>query len=109
MLDWLVNLKREPWKVKNKFVEYELQITVDNGSAFYTYVVLNSLSTWHRIVDIVKNGKDNISFKIFNENKKTSESEYVPQYINFNCGKAHIDSSLKKDRCYLWLTKRIIK
>ena len=56
-LDWVDSLKGEPRKVKNKIVEYELQLTAHIGSVFDTYIVLNSLSNWDRIVNIVKYGK----------------------------------------------------
>ena len=65
-LDWLVTLKREPRKVKIRTFEFESHSTAHNGSAFDRYVVLNSLSNWHRKVNYVKNGKGIISLKIFN-------------------------------------------
>ena len=66
MLDWLVTLKGEPGKVKNKFFEHLL---ARNEGAFDKYVVLNSLSNWHRILIIIKKGKVIFSLKLFNKNK----------------------------------------
>ena len=54
MLEWVVILKREPRKLKNIFVEYELQSIVLFGSAFDTCVYLMSSSKSHRIVNVVK-------------------------------------------------------
>ena len=65
MLEWLATSKGETRKVGNKIVEYKLQLLAHNGSAIDTYVVLNSLSNWHRLVNIVKRGKDHFSSKIF--------------------------------------------
>ena len=63
MLECLGTLKGEPRKIKNKIVEYELQLIAYDGSAFDTYVVLNNLSNWQRKMNIVKNGKGTISSK----------------------------------------------
>ena len=43
MLDWVVALKGKPTKVRSKIVQYEVQIIAHIGSAFVTYVVLNSI------------------------------------------------------------------
>ena len=82
MLDSLLRLKGEPKKVDGKIVEYELYMLAHNGSSFDTYIVLNVLPKWRRIVSIIKNGKGIISLRIFNgyiDDKK-------PQYVNFRCG-----------------------
>ena len=45
-----------------------------NGSGFDSYVVLNNLPQWRSVVNLIKNGAGNSSFKLFNgyveENKK---------------------------------------
>ena len=73
MLYWLVTLKGEPRRVKNKITEYELLLIAHNGNASDRYVALNSLSNWHRILNIVKNGKCNVFSKILNRNLTKSE------------------------------------
>ena len=95
MLEWFVTLEGEHRKVKNKIVEYDLQIIAQKISAFDTYVVLNSLSNLQRSVNIVKNGKSINSVKIFNKTVKVSEKKYVPQNIFFRCGMTYNNSSLK--------------
>ena len=65
-----------------------------NGSGFHSYVVLNNLPQWRRIVDFIKNGDGIVSLKTFNgyvhQNKK------IPQYVHFRCGRIHNNESLKK-------------
>ena len=48
MLDWLVNLKEEPRKVKYNF-QKKSHLIAHNGISFDTYAVLNGLLYWHRI------------------------------------------------------------
>ena len=56
-LDYLLKLKGEERKVKNKVVEYNLQMHAHNGSGFDTWIILNNLPCDKHIVDIIKNGK----------------------------------------------------
>ena len=76
MFDWLVIFKGEHRKVTNRIVEFDLQITVQNVSAFVLYNVLNSLSVWHRIVSIVKKWKMFFSLKVFNIKRKIYENRF---------------------------------
>ena len=48
-------------KMGIEYAEDGLQLLAHNGSAFDTYVVLNSLSNWHKKVSRVKCGKDIVS------------------------------------------------
>ena len=73
MMVSLSGLKGEPRKVVTKIVKYNMQLIEHNGSGFDICVVLNKLSNWYRIVNIIKNGKGIISLKVFNRNVKISE------------------------------------
>ena len=64
-LDFCLKLKGEKRKVKNKVVEYNLQMHAHNGSGFDTWVTLNNLPCDKHIVDIFKNGKGIIELKVF--------------------------------------------
>ena len=74
VLDFCLKLKVEQRKVKKKTVEYNFQLHAHNGSRFDTWMILNNLPCDIHIVDIIKNGKDIISLRIFNgyieKNKK---------------------------------------
>ena len=93
MLDHVLSFKGEPKKVKNKFVEYNLYLIAHNGSGLDSYVVLNNFPRWRIIVKPIKKGAGIYSPKIFNgyvdQNRKN------PQYVQFRCGRVHIDKSLK--------------
>ena len=66
-LDFCLKLKGEERKIKNKIVEYNLQMHAHNGSGFDTWIILNNLRYDKHIVgDIIKNGKGIIEMKIFN-------------------------------------------
>ena len=94
-LDFCLKLKGEERKVKNKIVDYNLQMHAHNGSGFDTWIILNNLPCDKHIVNIIKNGKGIISLKVFNgcieKNKKQ-----IPQYLIFRCGMTHLNYSLKK-------------
>ena len=94
MLDHVLLFIGEPKKFKNKFVEYNLDLTAHNGSGFGSYVVLNNLPQRRSVVKLIKNGARIVSLKIFNgyvdQNKKT------PQNVHFRCGRVHIIKSLRK-------------
>ena len=94
MLDHVSLFKGEPKKVKNKNVEYNLYLIAHNGSGFDSYVVLNSLPQWRRIVKPVKNGRGIVSLKIFNG--YVDPVKKIPQYVHFRCGKVHNNKSLEK-------------
>ena len=65
-LDFCLKLKRAKQKVKNKIVEYNLQMHAHNGSGFDTWIILKNLPCDKHIVDIIKNGKSVIELKVFN-------------------------------------------
>ena len=65
-LDFCLRLKGDERRVKNKIVEYKLQMHAHNGSGFDTWIVLNNLPYDKHIVDIIKNGKGIIELKVFN-------------------------------------------
>ena len=65
-LDFCLKLKGEERKVKNKIVEYNLQMHSHNGSGFDTWIVLNNLPCDKHIVNINDNGKGIIELKVFN-------------------------------------------
>ena len=66
VLDFCLKLKGEERKVKNKIVEYNLQMHAHNESGFDTWIILNNLPCDKHIVDIIKNGKGIIELKVFN-------------------------------------------
>ena len=92
MLGYVLQFKRDPKRINNKIVRYNLYLIAHKGSGFDSYVVLNNLLQW-RTVSLIKNGSGLVSLKIFNgyvdQNKKT------PQYVHFRCGLLHIKDSLK--------------
>ena len=55
-VDFCLKLKGEERKVKNKIVEYYLQMHAHNGSGFDTWIILNDLPCDKHIADIIKNG-----------------------------------------------------
>ena len=66
VLDFCLKLKGEERKLKNKIVEYNLQLHAHNGSSFDTWIILNNLPCDEHIVgDIIKNGNGIIELKVF--------------------------------------------
>ena len=65
VLDFCLKLKGEERKVKNKIVEFNLQLQTHNGSGFDTSIVLNNLPCDKHIVDKIKNRKSIIELKVF--------------------------------------------
>ena len=65
-LDFCLKLKCEERKMKNKKVEYNLQLHAHNGSGFDTWIVLNNLDCDKRIVNIIKHGKGLTEMNVFN-------------------------------------------
>ena len=94
-LDYCLKLKGEERKVKNKVVEYNLQMHAHNGSGFDTWIILNNLPCDKHIVDIIKNGKGIIELKVFNGPIYKNIKQF-PQYLHFRCGMTHLNYSLKK-------------
>ena len=93
-LDFCLKLKGNEHKVKNKIVEYNLQMHAHNGSGFDTWIVLNNLPCDKYIVDIIKNGKSIIELKVFN-GLIHKNNKQIPQHLHFRCGMTHLNYSLK--------------
>ena len=94
-LDYLLKLKGEERKVKNKIVEYNLQLHAHNGYGFDTWIILNNLPCDRHIVgDIIKNGKGMVEMKVFN-GLIYKNNKQIPQYLHFRCGMTHLNYSLK--------------
>ena len=74
-LDFCLTLKREERKVKNKIVEYNLQIHAHNGSGFDNWIILDNLDCDKHIVIIIKNGKGIIELKVFNGHIKKNKTK----------------------------------
>ena len=53
-LDFCLKLKEEREDIKNKILEYNLQLHAHNGSGFDTWIILNNLPCDKRVVNIVK-------------------------------------------------------
>ena len=93
-LDFCLKLKGDERKVKNKIVEYNLQMHAHNGIGFDTCIVLNILPCEKHIVDIIKNGKGIIELKVFN-GLIHKNNKQVPHYLHFRYGMTHLNYSLK--------------
>ena len=104
MMSWLSEMRRKLRKVKNRNVEYILQLIAHIGQGFDILVVLNFLSNMYRFVNFIKNGKGFTSLKVYTRNVKMSEKKL--QSITFRCGMTHIISGLKTG-FYIWFTKRV--
>ena len=108
-LDYLLKLKGEERKVKNKIVEYKLQMHAHNGSSFDSWIILNNLTCDRHIVgDIIKNGKGFIELKIFN-GLMYKIIKQIPQYLHFRCVMTHLNYSLKKLGKTFELPKELLK
>ena len=107
-LDFCLKLKGDERKVKNKIVEYNLQLHAHNGSGFDTWIILNNLPCDEHIVDIIKNGKGIIELKVFN-GLIYKNNKQVPQYLHFRCGMTHLNYSLKKLGKTFKLPKELLK
>ena len=107
-LDYCLKLKGEERKVKNKIVEYNLQMHAHNGSGFDTWIILNNLPCDKHIVDIIKNGKGIIELKVFN-GLIHKNNKQIPQYLHFRCRMTHLNYSLKKLGKTFILPKELLK
>ena len=88
-LYFCLKLKGEERKVKNKVVEYTLQLHAHNRSGFDTWIILNILLCHKHIVgDITKNGKGIVEMKVFNGYIEKNKKQ-IPQYLHFRCGMLH--------------------
>ena len=101
-------MKGEERKVKNKIVEYNLQLHAHNGSGFDTWMILNNLPCDKHIVAFIKNGKGIIELKVFNGYIQKNKKQ-IPQYLHFRCGMTHLNYSLKKLGKTFKLQKKLLK
>ena len=107
-LDFCLKLKGEERKVKNKIVEYNLQMHAHNGSGFDTWIILNNVPCDKHIVDFIKNGKGVIELKVFN-GLIHKNNKQIPQYLHFRYGMTHLNYSLKKLGKTFKLPKELLK
>ena len=91
--DFCLKIEEER-KIKNKFVEYNLQLHAHIGSGFDTWIVLNNLDCDKHFVNILKNGKGIIELKVFNGYIEKIKKQ-IPQYLHFRCGMTHLNYSSK--------------
>ena len=76
-LDFLLKFKGDERKVKNKVVEYNLQLHAHNGSGFDTWIKLNNLPCDKHIVDVIENEKSILSLKLFNGYIENLKSKFL--------------------------------
>ena len=107
-LDLCLKLKGDERKVKNKIVDYNLQMHAHNGSGFDTWIVLNNLPCDKHNVDIIKKGKGIIELKVFN-GLILKNIRKIPQYFHFRCGMTHLKYSLKNLGKTFKLPKELLK
>ena len=92
MLDYVLQLKGEPKRIKNKVVKYNLYLIAHKGSGFDSYVVLNNLPQ-RRTVKLIKNGSGLVCLEIFNG--YVDPVKKFPQYVHLRCCLLNIKDSLK--------------
>ena len=107
-LDYCLKLKGEEHKIRNKIVEYNLQLHAHNGSGFDSWIILKNLPGDKHIVDIIKNVKGIIFLKIFNGYIQKINKQ-LPQYLLIRCGMTHLNYSLKKLGKTFKLPKDLLK
>ena len=107
-LDFCLKLKGDERKVKNQLIEYNLQMHAHSGSGFDTWIVLKNLPCEKHIVDVIKNGKGVIEFKVFNGLIHKNNKE-VPENLHFRCGMTHLNYSSKKIGKTFKLPKELLK
>ena len=78
-LDCALSFKGEVKRVDNKIVENELYMIAHIGSGFDSYVILNNLPQWRRIVDLFKNGAG--IFSKFLMGMRTKREKYLNTFI----------------------------
>ena len=66
LLEYVLQLKREPKRDKNKIIENNIHILAYIGSGFDSYVVLNILLQWKTVASLMKSGLAIVSLKMFN-------------------------------------------
>ena len=76
LFDRVFLFKGEAKEVNKKIVECNLHLTVQTGSGFDSYVVLNNLPQWRSVPNLIENGAGIVLLKIFNgyfdQQKKSS-------------------------------------
>ena len=92
-LDHALSFKGEVKRVDIKTINYNLLMIAHNGNGYNTYVFLNILPQWRRVVHMIKNGAGIISLKIFNG--YVDKNNKIPQYVHFRCGRVHINNNLR--------------
>ena len=95
-------------KVKNKIVEYNLQLHAHNGSGFDTWIILSFLDCDKHIVNNIKNGKGIFEVKVFNGYIERNKKQ-IPQYLHFRCDLTHSKFSLKLLGKTFKLQKELLK
>ena len=108
VFDFCSKLKGDERKVKNKVVEYNLQLQAHNCSGFDTWAVLSNLPCVKHIFDIVKNGKGINTLWVFNGYIYNGKKQ-IPQYLIFRCGMTHLKYSLNKFGKTFKLQKELLK
>ena len=80
-LDFCLKLKGEERRVKNKIVEYNLQMHAQNGSGLDAWTILNNLPCDKHIVgDIIMNGKGIIDLQELNGYIEKNRKQ-IPQLL----------------------------
>ena len=107
-LDFCLKLKGEKRRVKNEIVVYNFQLHAHNGSGFDTWIVLNNLDCDKHSVNVIKNGKGIIDFKVINVYNKKNKKQF-PQYLHFRCGMTRLNSSSRTLGKTFRLQKELLK
>ena len=94
MLDYILQFKGEPKRIKNKFVKYNLNLIAQKGSGFCSYVVLKNLPQWRTVVSLIEEGAGIVFVRIIKGYVDSAET--IPQHVHFRCGLLHIKDSLNK-------------
>ena len=87
MVDHVLSFKGEAKKVKNKIVEYNLNMIAHNRSCFDSYVVLNNLPPWRSVIKITKKRAGIFLIKILI--RYVDLVKKTPQFVRFPCGRFH--------------------
>ena len=80
-LVFLLKFKGEKRKVKNKTVEYALQLYAYNGSGFDIWIILQNLPCDKHIVDIIKNGEGIIELKVLDGFIQSNQNKFLNNSI----------------------------
>ena len=70
-----------------------MQLHADNVSGFDTRKILIKRFCDKHIVDILTNGKGNISMKVFKSFMDNNSNKETPQYLIFRYGMTHLNCS----------------